>query len=316
MLYFLLKVQNIVYLMSPARKFGSTSKNGGTLRCCSHYTSKTPFVVGDNIDPDCVQVPLQISRFGTDAKQSHSSLWLLRTTRKGHLIINTMSGLENNTAADGFSLGFDEDESSNRRQFVASLLYCSVLIVIGLVCFFAPHNQQARSEHLPSKKPPAIRRDVEVIKTMVHLFRWTDEDESAHEKFPNSSKQTEAEMDELDAHDHTNMGSRGADVEAQTTSSSIEHQVEVLNRQYSSMMSFQNHESCAICLSPFRAHDQVCESNNAKCSHSFHFDCASEWFVLHNDCPVCRADFLLASEEFVDSGEAIDRTVEEPIEEV
>ena len=47
-------------------------------------TSKTPFVVGDNIDPDCVQVPLQISRFGTDANRSHSSLWLLRTTRNGH----------------------------------------------------------------------------------------------------------------------------------------------------------------------------------------------------------------------------------------
>lgn len=58
--------------------------------------------------------------------------------------------------------------------------------------------------------------------------------------------------------------------------------------------SFMEQEpGCAICLSKYKIHQQVCESNNMSCLHVFHSDCMSSWLLKHNECPMCRERYLL-----------------------
>jgi hypothetical protein len=50
---------------------------------------------------------------------------------------------------------------------------------------------------------------------------------------------------------------------------------------------------CAICLSHFKPHQLVCESNNVSCDHIFHQDCMMGWLMKHKVCPLCREVYLL-----------------------
>ena len=67
---------------------------------------------------------------------------------------------------------------------------------------------------------------------------------------------------------------------------------------------------CAICLKEYEVLDTVSWSSNSKCTHVFHKDCISSWFVTmlkkrvsikttnpamvstRLECPMCRQDFL------------------------
>lgn len=70
-------------------------------------------------------------------------------------------------------------------------------------------------------------------------------------------------------------------------------------------------ESCAICLEPFQNEDQVCQSNNKNCSHTFHVSCMTTWMTQisskrrqersdqqdkespYESCPLCRQDYFV-----------------------
>jgi hypothetical protein len=52
-------------------------------------------------------------------------------------------------------------------------------------------------------------------------------------------------------------------------------------------------QGCAICLSHFKPHQLVCESNNLSCDHIFHQDCMMDWLMKHRRCPLCRELYLL-----------------------
>ena len=43
---------------------------------------------------------------------------------------------------------------------------------------------------------------------------------------------------------------------------------------------------CPICIESIAKED----SKNLKCSHTFHNDCITKWFVESSICPVCRDD--------------------------
>jgi Ring finger domain len=48
---------------------------------------------------------------------------------------------------------------------------------------------------------------------------------------------------------------------------------------------------CSICLEDFCDGDEICESYN--CRHQFHMNgCMSKWLLGHDECPVCRRDYL------------------------
>lgn len=49
---------------------------------------------------------------------------------------------------------------------------------------------------------------------------------------------------------------------------------------------------CTICLEPYKENEEICWSKNEKCSHSFHLDCMTNWLMDHDDCPICRSEYL------------------------
>merc|ERR1712045_190567 len=52
---------------------------------------------------------------------------------------------------------------------------------------------------------------------------------------------------------------------------------------------------CPICLDDFRIGDEVCWSKNEKCLHIHHLDCMMNWLMDHDDCPLCRQEFVSPS---------------------
>jgi len=52
--------------------------------------------------------------------------------------------------------------------------------------------------------------------------------------------------------------------------------------------------TCPICLDDYKVRDDIAWSKNDECSHTFHFDCILEWLLKHDECPLCREDFLNA----------------------
>merc|ERR550519_2163113 len=51
-------------------------------------------------------------------------------------------------------------------------------------------------------------------------------------------------------------------------------------------------DTCFICLEPYKEGETIYRSPNEKCIHSFHSTCMMRWLLDHDDCPVCREDFL------------------------
>lgn len=49
---------------------------------------------------------------------------------------------------------------------------------------------------------------------------------------------------------------------------------------------------CAICLTPYKAGDEICWSINPGCQHAFHHSCIEAWLLKHVKCPICRSNYL------------------------
>ena len=50
--------------------------------------------------------------------------------------------------------------------------------------------------------------------------------------------------------------------------------------------------SCPICLEDFQVGDDVVWSTNTDCVHIHHKECIMHWLQEHDDCPLCRNDFV------------------------
>ena len=50
--------------------------------------------------------------------------------------------------------------------------------------------------------------------------------------------------------------------------------------------------SCSICLNDYAEGEILCWSQNSRCRHCFHRDCAIEWLMSHEECPLCRNNYL------------------------
>lgn len=51
-------------------------------------------------------------------------------------------------------------------------------------------------------------------------------------------------------------------------------------------------DTCFICLERYKVGDYIYWSKNDKCSHSFHNSCMMRWLFEHDDCPLCREDYV------------------------
>jgi len=51
-------------------------------------------------------------------------------------------------------------------------------------------------------------------------------------------------------------------------------------------------KSCFICLERYKVGESIVWSKNKECCHSFHENCMVRWLIDHDDCPLCRKDYL------------------------
>ena len=63
-----------------------------------------------------------------------------------------------------------------------------------------------------------------------------------------------------------------------------------------------NNDICPICLEPYKEGEKVCRSTNQGCTHSFHLGCMMKWLMMHDDCPLCRTDYMNLKKDKKESG--------------
>ena len=63
-----------------------------------------------------------------------------------------------------------------------------------------------------------------------------------------------------------------------------------------SSTSFYSPKECPICLETYKENDEICWSHNEQCCHAYHSDCMVNWLMEHDDCPLCRNDYLMIGE--------------------
>lgn len=51
-------------------------------------------------------------------------------------------------------------------------------------------------------------------------------------------------------------------------------------------------QDCPICWDSFKIGEQICFSKNVSCRHGFHLDCMLVWLKDHEQCPLCRCDYM------------------------
>ena len=59
-----------------------------------------------------------------------------------------------------------------------------------------------------------------------------------------------------------------------------------------STSSLYSQKECPICLETYKENDDICWSRNKNCTHAFHLDCMVDWLMIHDDCPLCRSNYL------------------------
>jgi hypothetical protein len=51
-------------------------------------------------------------------------------------------------------------------------------------------------------------------------------------------------------------------------------------------------KTCTICCEDYESGDDIVWSKNRKCKHAFHTECIIQWLMDHDDCPMCRNNYL------------------------
>ncbi len=62
-----------------------------------------------------------------------------------------------------------------------------------------------------------------------------------------------------------------------------------------SIHDFPTISTCSICMQNYDVGDDICWSMNDTCKHCFHVSCITPWLMKHDDCPLCRENYLVKS---------------------
>jgi len=60
-------------------------------------------------------------------------------------------------------------------------------------------------------------------------------------------------------------------------------------------------KSCPICIETYQVGEEIAWSKNENCHHAFHLDCIMTWLMKSDDCPLCRANYLLSDDHEPDN---------------
>lgn len=60
---------------------------------------------------------------------------------------------------------------------------------------------------------------------------------------------------------------------------------------------------CPVCWEAYKENEKICWSQNPQCIHTFHIECIEAWLMKHDECPLCRNDYLALPPEVINSEE-------------
>jgi hypothetical protein len=182
--------------------------------------------------------------------------------------------------------GRDEEEYDQDGNLRAACI-ALVLILIMLACIITAAGILGRSRRTHERSAPAAERQKEKevkreqrkkwISEKLIVREWSPDDATAETKTSGEKLTTESTDEHL------------MPESAPQTSDRIS--CELGTDDYESFL--EEASGCAICLSHFKPHQLVCESNNLACQHVFHQDCMMGWLIKHRMCPLCREVYLL-----------------------
>lgn len=55
-------------------------------------------------------------------------------------------------------------------------------------------------------------------------------------------------------------------------------------------------KACPICCEDYTKGDDIAWSKNEECCHAFHTECIVPWLMEHEECPMCRSDYIYINE--------------------
>lgn len=56
---------------------------------------------------------------------------------------------------------------------------------------------------------------------------------------------------------------------------------------------------CPVCWEEYVENDKICWSQNPQCNHTFHIECIQPWLMQHDQCPLCRNNYLASPSETI-----------------
>jgi hypothetical protein len=180
--------------------------------------------------------------------------------------------------------GLDEEENDEEGNLRAACI-ALVLILIMLTCIISAAAIMGKSSsRLPSasvvveqqkEKDEKREQRKEWISNNLIVKEWSSDDATVETKTMGENLTADDEQLMLESLPQT----------------SDRVSCELGTDDYESFL--EEASGCAICLSHFKPHQLVCESNNLSCGHVFHQDCMMGWLVKHRMCPLCREVYLL-----------------------
>jgi hypothetical protein len=182
--------------------------------------------------------------------------------------------------------GHDEeeyDEDGNLRAACIAL----VLILIMLTCIISAAGilGRARLHQTLELSAPAAERQKEKDEKREQRKKWISEKLIVREwSLDEATAETKTSGKKLTTADEHVMPESAPQTRDRIS-------CELGTDDYESFL--EEASGCAICLSHFKSHQLVCESNNLSCGHVFHQDCMMDWLMKHRMCPLCREVYLL-----------------------
>jgi hypothetical protein len=180
--------------------------------------------------------------------------------------------------------GCDEEECTSPPGDWRAACIALFLIVLMLACVVGAAAILGRARHNHELSAPAAERQEEKEEKRKHRKEWISKQLLVREWSPDDvTVETKTSEENLTTDEQLVLES------APQTRDRIS--CELGSDDYESFL--EEAAGCAICLSHFKPHQLVCESNNLSCGHIFHQDCMMGWLMKHRMCPLCREVYLL-----------------------
>ena len=185
------------------------------------------------------------------------------------------------------------------------LVYVAVMLLVLLPlcpCFRCEERDYRDTKRYIKKRKADILEDVITKPAQEHNasdgIETTKEEASTHGTFEIGDLDDDADDENVVACVSIDVGGPSLSIDATDVSSSSA--MDVMAKGDTNQMSHSQHSSatsggklvCSICLEAFAAGEEVSWSRNKECTHCYHQECISQWLIKHDECPVCRNDYL------------------------